>query len=143
MRLHPHLTALDTLVSTVKDETGTQQVGLGLRSVCFPVQASLRKQQSSGVSPVVAVSLLSKNSVRVQGRMGALVPVKGHGRRVPVHLHAGVEILLHQGPQRRPRVAAPRVRPEGNGGEGLGLVHQRRQGFLRISWRKGTEMMIQ
>lgn len=136
--LHPHLTALDTLVSAVEDQAGAQQLRLGLDIVGFSVQASLGKQQSSGVPPVVTVSLLVQSPVCVQSCVGAPVPVEGHRQWAPVHLHAGMDALVHQGPQPRPLVAAPGIRPEGNS-EGLGLIHQRRQGFLRINWR-GKQM---
>lgn len=132
----PHLTALDTLVSTVEDEAGAQQVRLALHPVALGVQPPLRKQQRRGVPPVVTVGLLAQSTLWIQGRVGtAPVPVEGQRRRAPVHLHAGMEALRHQGPQPRPRVAAPGVRPEGDG-EGLGLIHQRRQGLLRIYWRE-------
>lgn len=135
MDSHPHLTALDTLVSAVEHQTGAQQVRLGLHIVGVCVHASLREQQRSSLPPVVAVRLLAQSPVSVQGRLGAPVPVEGHRRRAPVQLHARMEALLHQlGPQPRPRVAAPIIRPEGNG-ERLSLIHQRRQGFLRINWR--------
>ncbi len=140
VHLHPHLTALDTLVSTIEDQTGAQQLRLGLHTVAFSVQASLRKQQSSSASPVVTVSLLVQSPVCVQSCLGAPVPVESHRHRAPVNLHAGVEVLLHQGPQPRTRVAAPCIRPEGNS-EGLGLIHQRRQGFLRINWREEQNLM--
>lgn len=136
IHLHPHLTALDTLVSAIEDQTGAQQVRLGFHTLAFSMQASVRKQQSSSVPPVVTIRLLAQSTLCVQGWVAAPVPVEGQRRRAPVHLHAGVEARRHQRPQPRPwpRVAAPGIWPEGDG-EGLRLIHQRRQGFLRINWR--------
>lgn len=102
----------------------------------FSAQAPVREQQSGGgggVPPVVTVRLLSQNPLGVQARVGGtLLPEEGQRGRAPVHLQARVKTLLHQGPQPGPRVAAPGVRPEGDG-EGLGLVHRRGQRLLRIS----------
>lgn len=130
----PHLAALDTFVSAVEHQTGTQQVRLGLHGVDVRVQAPLPEQQRGSVPPVVAIRLLGQSPVRVHGRVDAAVPVEGHRCRAPVQVHAGLDALLHQlGPQPRRRVAAPIIGPEGNG-ERLALIHQRRQGFLRIAW---------
>lgn len=130
----PHLTALDTFVSFAEHQPGTQQVRLGLHGVGVCVQGPLPEQQRGSVPPVVAVRLFRQSPVCVHARVGAAVPVEGHRRRAPVQVHAGLEALLHQlGPQPRRRVAAPVIRPEGNG-ERLALIHQRRQGFLRIDW---------
>lgn len=131
----PHLTALDTFVSAVEHQTGAQQVRLGLHGVDVRVQAPLPEQQRGSVPPVVAIRILvCQSPVYVHGRMDAAVPVEGHRCRAPVQVHAGLEALLHQlGPQPRRRVDAPIIGPEGNG-ERLALIHQRRQGFLRIDW---------
>lgn len=137
---HPHLTALDTLVSAVEQQTGAQQVGLGLHVARVCVEASLWEQQRS-VPPVVAVRLLARSPVCVQARVGAPIPVEGHRRRASVQCHPREEALLYQlGPHCRPWVAAPVIRPEGNG-ERLAFIHQRRQGFLRIDWR-GDQMKV-
>lgn len=129
---HPHLTALDALVCAAEEGAGAQQVWLGLGAVTLPVQASVRQQQDDGMPPVRVVRVVSQRPLRVQRGARALVPIKRCW--ASVHLHAGTEALVHQGPEPGPRVAAPRIRPEGNG-EGLGLIHQRRQGFLRVHWR--------
>ena len=126
-----HLTTLHTLISTIQDQTGAQQVRRGLHFLVFSMQSSLRKQQSSS-SSLPPVGLLSQSLLRVQG---APVPIKGNSRRASVHLHARMEALLHQGPQPGPREAAPRIGPEGDG-EGLDVIHQRGQRFLRINCRK-------
>lgn len=59
----PHLTALDTLVGTVEDEAGAQQVRLALHPVALGVQPPLRKQQRRSVPPVVAVGLLAQSTL--------------------------------------------------------------------------------
>lgn len=136
---HPHLTALDTLVGPVEDQTGAQQVSGALHPVGLPVEAPVRKEQSSSVPPVLPKGLLTQTPVGVQSWVAAPVSIEGNRPRAPVHLHAGMEALLHQGPQPGPRVATPGVRPEGDG-KGLSLIHQRRERFLRIDWREGMKI---
>lgn len=137
---HPHLTALDTLVSAVEHQTGAQQVRLGLHVARICVEASLRKQQRS-VPPVVAVRLLTWSPVCVQARVGVPIPVEGHRRRASVQCHPWMEALLYQlWPHCRSSVAAPVIRPKGDG-EWLPFIHQRRQGFFRVNWR-GNQMKV-
>ena len=118
------------------DEPRTEQLGLGLQVVVGGSVEDLVGEEHRGSveptigGPVVAVVLLSR-PLREESSLVGAVLVKGKTRALVQVRVVVLEALLHQVPEVRPRVAVPGVWPEGHH-EGLGLIHQRRQGFLRV-----------